>query len=131
MQPISPSAYNYNPVAASTPISTSNEQHLREEKQEEPRGKKDKRVNAQTHRFVALWKENIQGIESAKSRVIYAKIKVEINTLGTLKTTKQIREKLRNLKDSYKKAKENKKSNQRLNFHRSTMTLTKYYQTEP
>ena len=64
-------------------------------------------MSAQTHQLVAMWKENIQGIESGKSRVIYAKIKAEIDTLGTPKTTKQVREKLRNLKDSYKKAKEN------------------------
>ena len=42
MQPVSPTTYNSNPVAASTPISTSNEQNLREEKQEDPRGKRDK-----------------------------------------------------------------------------------------
>ena len=54
-----------------------------------------------------MWKENIQGIESGKSRVIYAKIKAETDTLEILKNTKQIREKLRNLKDSYKVAKEN------------------------
>ena len=54
-----------------------------------------------------MWKENIQGIESGKSRVIYAKIKAETDTLETLKNTKQIREKLRNLKGSYKVAKEN------------------------
>ena len=56
-------------------------------------------MSARTHRLVAMWKENIQGIESGKLRVIYAKIKVEIDTLGTPKTTKQIREKLRHLKD--------------------------------
>ena len=99
--------YNSNPAAASTPISTSNEQNLREEKQEDHRGKRDKWVSAQTHQLVAMWKENIQGIESGKSRVIYAKIKAEIDTLGTPKAAKQIREKLRNLKDSYKKATEN------------------------
>ena len=98
MQPISPSTYNSNPGAASTPISTSNEQNLREEKQEDHRGKRDKWVSAQTHQLVAMWKENIQGIESGKSRVIYAKIKAEIDTLGTPKTTKQIRKKLRNLR---------------------------------
>ena len=42
MQPLSPSTYNSNPAAASTPISISNEQNLREEKQEDPRGKRDK-----------------------------------------------------------------------------------------
>ena len=74
MQPVSPSTYNSNPVAASTPIATSNEQNFREEKEEDSRGKIDKWVSAQTHRLVAKWKENIQGIESGKSRVIYAKI---------------------------------------------------------
>ena len=107
MQPISPSTYNSNPAAASTPISISNEQNLREEKQEDPRDKRDKWVSAQTHQPVAMRKENIQGIESNKSRVIHAKIKAEIDTLGNPKTIKQIRGKLRNLKDSYKKAKEN------------------------
>ena len=29
-----------------------------------------------------MWKENIQGIESGKSRVIYAKIKTQIDTSG-------------------------------------------------
>ena len=42
MQPVSPSTYNSNPVAGSTPISTSNEQNFREEKEEESRGKIDK-----------------------------------------------------------------------------------------
>ena len=57
-------------------------------------------MSARIHRLVAMWKENIRGIESGKLRVIYAKIKVEIDTLGTPKTTKQIREKLRHFKDS-------------------------------
>ena len=92
VQPISPSTYNSNLAAASTPISTSNEQNLREEKQEDHRDKRDKWVSVQAHRLVAIWKEIIQGIESGKSRVIYAKIKAEIDTLGTPKTTKQIRQ---------------------------------------
>ena len=54
--------FNSNPAAASTPISTSKEQNLKEEKQEDPRGKRDKWVSAQTHRLVAMWKEKIQGI---------------------------------------------------------------------
>ena len=53
MQPISRTAYKSNPVAASTLISTSNEQNLREEKQE-PRGKKEKWVSVQTHRLVVM-----------------------------------------------------------------------------
>ena len=64
-------------------------------------------MDAQTHQFVAMGTEIIQGIESAKSTVISAKIKTEIDTLGTQKTTKQIRKKLRNLKDFNKKTKEN------------------------
>ena len=54
-----------------------------------------------------MWKENIQGIESGRLRVNYAKVITKTDTLGTPKTTKQIREKLRNLKHFYKKAKEN------------------------
>ena len=107
MQPISHSTYNSNPAAVSTPIPTSNEQNLREEKQEDPRGKRDKWISAQTHWLVAMVKEKIQGIESGKPRVIYAKIIAKADTLGNPKTTKQIREKLRNLKYSYKKTKEN------------------------
>ena len=42
VQPISPLTYNSNPVAASTHISTSNEQNSREEKQEDLRGKGNK-----------------------------------------------------------------------------------------
>ena len=107
MQPISPPIYNNNsnPVT-STPLqqpSSSNSQT--EEKQESK--KRDRWTSAQTHKLVTMWKENIRAIESGKSRVIYAQIKVEVDKLGAAKTNKQITEKLRNMKDAYKKAKEN------------------------
>ena len=94
------STYNSYPVATSTSISKSNKQNFGEGRQEGPSRHRD-------HWLVAMWKENIQGIESGKSRSIYPKTKAEIDTLETLKNIKQIREKLRNLKDSYKVAKEN------------------------
>ena len=53
MQPISSSTYNSNPVSASRPISTSNEQKVREEKQEYPKDKRDKWVSAQIHQLQA------------------------------------------------------------------------------
>ena len=52
-----------------------------------------------------MWKKDVQGIESGKSRKIYTKIKAEIDTLETMKSTKRIREKLRNLKTLTKKPK--------------------------
>ena len=61
---------------------------------------------------------SIKGIESGKSRIIYAKIKAEIDALGSPKTTRQIQETLRNLKDSYKKTmKNNEKQGQHLSFY--------------
>ena len=74
---------------------------------------------------------SIKGTESGKSRIIYAKIKAEIDALGSPKTTRQIQETLRNLKDSYKKAiKNNEKQGQHLSFYHFITTLTKIYLTE-
>ena len=52
---------------------------------------------------------SIKGIKSGKSKKIYAKIKVEFDALVSSKTARQIQEKLRNLKDCYKKATKNSK----------------------
>lgn len=110
----SPPVYNTQPIlhspvfnppdfnAASTPS-------VKPDNVESEASKKtrDKWSKAQTHRLVALWKENFHELESGKSRQVYIKMKTEIDGLGTAKTSKQIREKLRNLKDNYKRAKEN------------------------
>ena len=79
---------------------------------EEPEGKKSKRdkwTKAQTNILVAMWKENLSDIESSKANVIWTKIKTEVDKHGTVKTIKQCKIKIRNLKDTFKKAKENNK----------------------
>ena len=68
MGPNSPPTYISNLVIASTPLSTSNKQNLREEKQEDPRYKRDKLVSAQTHRLVAMWTENIQEMNQVNQK---------------------------------------------------------------
>ena len=68
MGPNSPSTYISNLVIASTPLSTSNKQNLREEKQEDPRCKRDKLVSAQTHRLVAMWTENIEEMNQVNQK---------------------------------------------------------------
>lgn len=47
-------------------------------------------MKAQTHWLFALWKENIKGIKSCKSRIIYVKIKAEIDATGPPKAIKEI-----------------------------------------
>ena len=61
----------------------------------------------QTDKLVELWKENIVLIESSRSHETWLKIRGEINKLGKEKTVLQCRNKIRNLKDIYKNAKEN------------------------
>ena len=64
-------------------------------------------TNPQTDKLVQLWKENIVLIESSRSHETQLKIRAEINKLGKEKTVLQCRNKIRNLKDIYNKAKEN------------------------
>ena len=64
----------------------------------------------QTSVLVNMWAENIQQIESSRSYEAWQKIKREIDNNGPSKSVKQIKTKLRNLKDAYKKAKENNKT---------------------
>ena len=47
---------------------------------------------------------------AAKQHSLWAKIKVEIAKLGNPKSLKQIKDKLRNLKDAYKQARDNKQT---------------------
>ena len=65
------------------------------------------RTNLQTDKLVELWKENIVLIESSRSHETWLKIRAEINKLRKGKTVIQCRNKICNLKDIYKNAKEN------------------------
>jgi len=67
--------------------------------------------------LVALWSENLNEIESAKCYNAWLKIKTEVDKFDNPKTIKQCKLKIRNLKDSFKKAKEeNKKTGNEANF---------------
>ena len=52
-----------------------------------------------------MWKEKHKELETSKKH----QITVEIDKLGNLKTLKQTKDKLRNMKDAYKKCKGNNK----------------------
>eukprot|EP00112_Aurelia_sp_Birch-Aquarium-sp1_P001340 Seg11412.1 transcript_id=Seg11412.1/GoldUCD/mRNA.D3Y31 product="hypothetical protein" protein_id=Seg11412.1/GoldUCD/D3Y31 len=61
----------------------------------------------QTKTLVLKWKDNITELESSRNRQAWLKIMEEVNKQGSKKTPSQGKKKLSNLKDTYKKAKEN------------------------
>ena len=61
---------------------------------------------AQTAVLLKLWKENIQLIESSRCNEAWHTIQIEVSKLGIDKSKRQCTDKLRNLKDQYKRAKE-------------------------
>ena len=69
----------------------------------------DRWMTAQTKALVYWWKEYYNELETAKQHRLWAKIKVEIDKLDNPKSLKQIKDKLRNLKDAYKQARDNNK----------------------
>ena len=72
--------------------------------------KKRERWNEkQSDLLVQLWKQKYQLLQSTRCNEVWNNIKTEIEKLGSEKSLKQIKTKLRNLKDTYKKAKENNK----------------------
>ena len=64
----------------------------------------------QTAKLVKLWNENINLIESSRCNEVWFTIRKELSKYGGQKTKKQCTDKLRNLKDLYKKAKENNRT---------------------
>ena len=56
--------------------------------------------------LVSLWQENIGVLESTCSHEMWFKIKAAVDNLGPTKTIKECKDKMRNLKDAYKRAKE-------------------------
>ena len=76
--------------------------------------KRDRWMTAQTKVLVYWWKEYYNELETAKQHNLWTKIKVEIDKLGNKKSLKQIKDKLRNLKDAYKQAHDNNKQTGKL-----------------
>ena len=58
---------------------------------------------------VSLWQENIEVLESTRSHERWVKIKAAVDNLDPAKSIKQCKDKMRNLKDAYKRSKESKK----------------------
>ena len=71
-------------------------------------------MTAQTKALVYWWEEYYDELVAAKQHSLWAKIKVEIAELGNPKSLKQIKDKLRNLKDTYKQVRENNKQTGKL-----------------
>ncbi|XP_028411456.1 trihelix transcription factor GT-2-like [Dendronephthya gigantea] len=65
---------------------------------------------AQTSVLVSEWKERIEEVESSRATEAWNKIVEAVNKAGSKKTTKQCKDKLRNLKKAYKDAKTNNKA---------------------
>ena len=61
-----------------------------------------------------MWKKCYKDLESTKQYSVWMKSKVEIDKLGKEKLIKQMKHKLRNLKDLYKQAKDNIKKREGL-----------------
>ena len=59
--------------------------------------------------LVSSWKTHFGLVESHKSHAGWIKIQIEVNAAGPLKSVKQCKDKLRNLKDAYKAACDNNK----------------------
>ena len=66
-------------------------------------------IKPQIDMLVSLWQENIGVLESTRSHEMWLKIKAAVDNLGPAKTIKQCKDKIRNLKDAYKRAKESNK----------------------
>ena len=71
--------------------------------------KRDRWMTALKKVLVYWWKEYCNELETAKQHSLWAKIKVEIVELGNAKSLKQIKDKLQNLKDACKQARDNNK----------------------
>ena len=69
----------------------------------------DNSKKTQIDMLVSLWQENIGVLESTCSRKMWFKIKAAVDNLGPAKTIKQCKDKMRNIKDAYKRAKESNK----------------------
>ena len=76
----------------------------KERKAKEINGRKLKRIY-----LLPCGKRILSDIDSSKANAIWTKIKTEVDKHGAVKTITQCKFKIRNLKDTFKKAKENNK----------------------
>ena len=88
---------------------------------EETKSKWERWTARQAELLVSLWVENFEVLESSRCNQVWPKLVNKVCSLGPLKTLKQCKIKIRNLKDAYKKCKDVNKQggNERLScaFH--------------
>ena len=78
---------------------------------EEIKAKRERWTARQAEVLVSLWVENFEVLESSRCNQVWPKLVNKVCSLGPAKTLKQCKVKIRNLKDAYKKCKdENKQS---------------------
>ena len=77
--------------------------------QHQKKKKRERWSESQTKTLVYLWKEHFRDLQTSKQHLIWIKIKTAVNEKGPEKTLKQLRNKIRNLKDAYKAARDNNK----------------------
>ena len=77
----------------------------------ETKAKRERWTARQAEVLVSLWVENFEALESSCCNQVWPKLVNKVCSLGPTKTLKQCKVKIRNLKDAYKKCKdENKQS---------------------
>ena len=91
---------------------TANTLNLKEQEglpNETGKSKRDRWGKQQTAVLMNAWKDNVKIIESHNNHQGWNRIKAKVDEVGPEKTIKQIKDKIRNLKDLYKAAKDNNK----------------------
>ena len=76
---------------------------------EETKAKRERWTARQAKVLVSLWVENFEVLESSRCNQVWPKLVNKVCSLGPAKTLKQCKVKIRNLKDAYKKYKDESK----------------------
>ena len=71
--------------------------------------KRQRWTHEQTTVLIQKWKENFEVVESSRQYGAWLKIKVAVDAAGPDKSVRQCKDKMRNLKDVYKQARDNNK----------------------
>ena len=72
--------------------------------------KRERWSKKQTEMLVKSWKHHFEELGSTRLHSAWAKIRAAVNKHGPEKSTKQIKSKIKNLKDVYKRCKDNNKT---------------------
>ena len=111
IQPASapPQPFIQQPISR-TPIETQQVEECSNSKGDRITKTREKWSAKQTELVVKLWVENFEVIESSRCNQFWPRIADKISTQGSSKTIKQGKVKVRNLKNSYKKCKDENKN---------------------